>query len=497
MRYKIICIWSVFLGFPNAESFAQDMLGTVLGNYAGVNSVQLNPSALHNSKTYFDFELIGADLFVQNNYLYMARKDYRFGHFFQSGYKWPTHHEEYGTEDRTFYAYSDKNLKKLFQNVRINGPGIMLIWGRHAFAVSTAFRSVSSGRNIPYDIANFAYLGLNYLPQHNINYIDRVPFKFTTMSWAEVGLTYACEVYARGFDKISAGISVRRLFAYAGVYESTKNMDYVVPNDSTISIKNLYAEYGVAIPVSYTSPGYSASPTIVGKGFGFDVGVTYYRLKRVHDDGFSTRLCAKQYEDYLYRVGIALVDVGAVKFSTNAEKFLIDNKSSYWDNVDKINFSNIQNLLDTISYKFYGTNTGAYRGNSFYIWLPAAVSFQFDYHYNQYWYINGSFIYGLNFSPNTIYRPCDISVTPRYERKSFEINIPVSLYDWTLPRLGLSLRYYFLTVGTDKLGWFFHVNDLTGMDFYFTIKYFLSKGSCRSPKPNGCKEKNFQVKSKF
>ena len=103
MKYKIICICFLLTGFLELDSYGQDMLGTVLGNYAGVNSIQINPSALHNSKTYFDFELIGADLFMQNNYLYEARKDYRFGHFFQSGYKWPTHSEEYGTEARIFY----------------------------------------------------------------------------------------------------------------------------------------------------------------------------------------------------------------------------------------------------------------------------------------------------------------------------------------------------------------------------------------------------------
>jgi hypothetical protein len=35
------------------------------------------------------------------------------------------------------------------------------------------------------------------------------------------------------------------------------------------------------------------------------------------------------------------------------------------------------------------------------------------------------------------------------------------------------------------------------MDFYFRLKFFLRKGSCKTAKSKGCKEKNFQVKSKF
>ena len=497
MKYKIISICSLFLGFLEPDSYGQEMLGTVLGNYAGVSSIQVNPSALHNSKTYFDFELIGTDLFLQNNYLYESRKDYRFGHFFQSGYQWPSHHEEYGTEDRLFYSSSIKQDKSMFLNLRINGPSLMLIWRKHAFALTTAFRTVVSGNKVPYEIANFLYLGLNYRPQQNINYKDNYPFRAAAMTWAEIGLTYAYEIYAMGFNEISAGISVRRLFGYAGMYEVTRNIDYVIPNDSTISVKNLNAEFGISLPVSYTTNKYNSNNLVMGRGFGFDLGVTYYRLTRVHEEGYSNRLCSRPYEDYLYRIGISLVDVGAIKFKTNALKYAFNSKGSYWDNVNKIKFTSIQQLIDTISYKFYGDPVSAYQDNKFYIWLPSALSIQFDYHYNKDWYINGLVIYGFNFSGNSLSRPSEISITPRFERRWFEANIPVSLYDWYLPRIGLSLRFYYLTIGTDKLGWFFNVNNLTGMDFYFTIKVFLSKGSCKTIKTKGCKEKNFQVKSKF
>lgn len=485
------------MGSHGTVSYGQDMLGSVLGNYAGVNSIQLNPSALHNSKTYFDFELTGADLFLQNNYLYAARKDYKFGHFFQSGYQWPMHPEEYGTEDRIFYSASDKRDKNIFLNIRINGPSLMLIWGKHAFAFTTAFRSVLSAHNIPYEVANFGYLGLNYLPQQNINYNDKSPFRIAEMSWAETGLSYAYEIYAVGVNKISAGISVRRLFGFTGFYEVTRNIDYVVPNDSTISVHNLNAEFGIAAPVSYTTNKYNNSNLVMGQGFGFDLGVTYYRLTRIHEESYSNRLCERPYENYLYRLGISLIDVGAIKFRTNALRYVVNNKSSYWDNVNKIKFNSIQQIIDTISYKFYGDPSSGFKDNKFLLWLPSALSIQFDYHYNKDWYINGSFIYGFNFSSNSIYRPSEISITPRFERNWFEANFPVSLYDWYQPRIGLSLRCYYLTVGTDKLGWFFHVNNLTGMDFYFTIKYFLDKGSCKSLKSKGCKEKNFQTKSKF
>ncbi|MCX6251182.1 MAG: DUF5723 family protein [Bacteroidetes bacterium] len=497
MPYKCRYIIFFILVIQKSVTFGQEMLGTVLGNWSGVNSSQLNPSAMLNSRQFLDINFLGADLFLQNNYLYQARSDYKFIHFFQGGYQYPTHAEDYGTEARAFYNYSDHRLRNGFLNIRINGPGAMLIWGKHAFAITTALRNVFSVHNAPYEVANFAYLGLNYVPQHNINYRDKKPFNSAEMTWAELGVSYGYEVYSRGFNKIAIGISLRRLWGFAGFYLKAYNADYIVPNDSTINAKNIDAEFGLALPISYTDNSYLGSPLVKGGGFSGDIGITYYRLKKPHESDYFMKLCEQRYVDYLYRIGISLIDIGAIRFTSNSVKYSIDNKGSYWDNVNQIHFHDIQHFLDTLSYQFYGTNNGAYRDNNFYVWLPSAVSVQFDYHYDKQWYLNASILYGFNFSLNSLRRPSQIAITPRYETDWFEVNLPVSLYDWYLPRIGLSLRCYNVTIGTEKLGAFFNANDFTGMDFYIAIKYTLDKGNCRSAKTKGCREKDFRVKSKY
>jgi hypothetical protein len=495
MRLKKILFFSSCLVLLLHSVKGQEMLGSVLGNYAGVNSVQINPSALHNSKTYLDVQFIGTDMFLENNYLYLSKNEYNFLHFFQSGYQWPTHSMEYGTEERTFYSYSSATPKNAFQSVRFNGPGAMLIWGKHAFALTTGVRSVLSLRHVPYDVANFAYLGLNYIPQQNINYQDDRPFYMAEMSWVEIGLSYAYEVYARGFDRITAGISARRLMGYAGAYLNGKSVDYIIPDDSTINVKNMDAEIGLSVPISYTANEAWNDKLFKGGGFGFDFGLTYTRLVHVHPEQYYSRLCAQQYEDYLYRIGISLIDVGAIQFNTHAIKYAIDNKSSYWEHVNHLDFNSVQQMLDTISYKFYGNNKEAYIGDKMTVWLPSALSMQFDYHYDRHWYLNASVILGVPLAKNSLRRPSEIAITPRYETRWFEANLPISLYDWYLPRIGLSLRFYGFTIGTDKLGYFFNVNDFTGMDLYLSIKFFLDKGSCRSKSQKGCQEKSFQQKS--
>lgn len=470
----------------NFSARSQEMLGATLGNYAGINSLQLNPSAMNGSKQYLDVQLVGADAFIQNNYLYQDKKDYSFWNFFKAGYKFPVHEENYGTEERFFYTYQNKADKDVFLNIRINGPGAMLIWDRHAIAITTALRTNASFHNVPQNIANFIYLGLNYVPQHNINYIINQKFGAAFASWGEIGLSYSYLLYQKRYDRISVGASVRRLFGLAGGYIAVNQMDYVVPDDSTMIVNNLDATVGYSMPIDYSNNSFVSGDLVKGGGFGFDVGVTYTRTLRAAYTQYIRRPCEQRYEDYLYRVGLAILDIGRIKFKKNANDYAIDNRSSYWWDVNELDFDDLGRFMDTVSYRFYGDENASYRGDIVKIWLPSALSLQVDYHYAGPWYINASLIYGVRLSKSAIKRPAQLSITPRYETGWFEASLPITLYDWTLPRIGLAVRVYGLTIGTEKLGQFFKISNFTGMDLYFSLKIPIDKGSCGPRGPKGC-----------
>ena len=462
------------------------MLGTAVGNYSGVNGIQLNPSAMNSSKSWLDIHLVSGDAFLQNNYIYLSKNEFVIWDVFKPGFELPSHEEDYGTEVRPFYRYDYARRKDFFINIRINGPGAMLVWRDHAFGLHTAARSVSSIRNVPPDLANFMYLGLNYNPQHNINYKTNKRFSVAQMSWMEAGLSYAYKVYGRGFNRIDAGISIRRLFGLAGFYTVVDDLDYVVLDDSTMQINNLQADYAFSLPIDYNSNsnsmGMVTDPLFSGGGWGFDLGVTYTRLKKHHQKQYFDKLCAQQYEDYLYRIGMALIDVGGITFKDRAQKYRIDNQASYWENLNHFDFQTVNQLMDTISYQFYGDPTASYAGDKLTLWLPSALSIQADYHYRNNWYVNGSLIFPVHFSKASLSRPAQLAVTPRYESYWFEANLPVSLYDWYQLRMGLSLRFYILTIGTEKLGTYLGLSNFNGMDIYFSVKVPLKKGTCRSKK---------------
>ncbi|MFC2101807.1 DUF5723 family protein [Bacteroidota bacterium] len=459
---------------------AQEMLGTTLGNYAGINSVQLNPSAMLGSRQWLDIQLVGLDVSLQNNYMYLSKHEFVIWDIFKAGFELPSHAEEYGTEVRNFYRYNNPNRKHVFLNLRMNGPGAMLLWKDHAFGIHTAVRSVTSIRKLPYDLANFLYLGLNYKPQQNINYQTDKRFGITQMTWFEVGLSYAYKVYGKGFNRLDAGLSVRKLFGLTALYSIIDNLDYMVLDDSTMQVNNLKANYGFSLPVTYNSNsiGTDTDPLIAGGGWGFDMGVTYTRLKRMHQSQYIDRPCEQPYEDYLYRVGVALIDIGGIKFKHRAQTYAIDNQSSYWEDLTHFNFSTIDQLMDTISYKFYGDPNATYVDEKFTLWLPSALSVQFDYHYQNNWYVNAALIFPFQLSKVSLARPALLAVTPRYESRWFDASLPVSLYNWYQMRMGVAFRFYLLTIGTEKLGPFLGLSNFNGMDLYFTIKIPLEKGEC-------------------
>ncbi|MBE0646728.1 MAG: hypothetical protein IH596_02975 [Bacteroidales bacterium] len=487
MKRKILILNLIVCCFSNTIR-SQEMLGTTIGNYAGINSVQLNPSAMLGSKQWLDIQLIGTDISVQNNYMYLSKHEFVIWDVFKSGFVLPSHDEEYGTEVRNFYRYSNTNRKQFFINFRVNGPGAMVIWKDHAFGIHSAVRSVTSIRKLPYDLANFLYLGLNYKPQQDINYQSDKRFGMTHMTWFEVGLSYAYKVYGKGFNRLDAGLSVRKLFGLTALYSVIDNLDYMVLDDSTMQVNNLDASYGFSLPVDYSSNnvGTATDPLIAGGGWGFDMGVTYTRLKRSHQMQYIDRLCEQQYEDYLYRVGVALIDIGGIKFKHRAQTYAIDNQASYWENLTQFDFGTIDQLMDTISYQFYGDPNAAYVNDKFTLWLPSALSVQFDYHYHNNWYVNAALIFPFQLSKISLARPALLAVTPRYESSWFDASLPVSLYNWYQLRVGLALRFYVLTIGTEKLGPYLGFSNFNGMDLYFSIKIPLEKGACGRRMSGSC-----------
>jgi hypothetical protein len=453
---------------------AQEMWGITTSNYAGSTGVLLNPTSIITSKLYMDINIAAADVFFQNNYGYIHKEDYSLFSYLNKSPEFP----EYGPDEMPFDHYTDKKGKYVYSSELVKGPSFMLAVGRHAFAFHTGARAVTSANGIPYDIANFGYYGLDYTPQHNKNFTS-ANFGSASMVLGEVGITYAYAFRKVSMEDWSAGITVKRIFSAAGGYMRANDLNYIVLNDTTINIKNLNAEVGYSIPLDYDNNDFpDDGPLIKGGGFGFDIGFTYqnkilsYQKKRI------TKLCRQRYIDYSYKVGISIIDLGYVNFKKNAQLQSFEDVSKYWINIDTLNYYNINDLSQTLSNVFYGDPNTSLINNKMKVFLPTALSIQGDYKIYRNWYAGGVFIQPIRLGKSYIRRPSQIVLVPRFETPHFEFAVPFSLYDYLKPRVGASVRYHFLTIGTDDIMGLFGVTNFTGLDFYVSVKINFRKGNC-------------------
>lgn len=472
----------LFILLGTKPLFAQEMLGIVNSNYAGITGAVINPAVTVTSPFYLDINLVTANIFVENNYIYLAKDEYRFRRFLSRNPEFPTHGSN---NNLVVYDYYNKKYKNAYASTRLLGPSFAITFGRHSLGIVTGARAVMSTKNVPFEMAKFAFEQLKYPPQNDINYTHSRNIYNAELAWAENGINYSYVIKQESLDYWAAGITVKDLRGYGGGYLYTENVDYSVPSSDTLLIRNIIGEGGYSLPLDYQTNAYERNPLFRGKGIGVDIGVIYQKKKKNIQDEPIYKLCAQNYTPYQYKIGVSLLDIGRVRFTQNTEKLVFDNVSTSWPDLMQTNFSNIRDITNVLSNQFYGNPTELIQGNEIKIALPTALSVQADINFYKNLYVNGTMVHPLQISKSGLRRPVLLAVTPRYETAFFEASLPLTLYNWTKPRIGLSARFLGFFIGTEKLSGYFHYKDFTGIDFYFGVKLWLRKGFCRNKGGNG------------
>ncbi len=489
----IIYVFTLFLAFTGLQksAYSQEMLGVGLGNYSGVMSTLYNPAMLTNNKTFLDINILSADVFARQDMYYIPKGDY-------SIYKAMQMQEppKYGEDSINAKNYTDQDTKFLYTSIRVAGPSASLQLGDHGFALTTGTRVFNSANNIPWEMPTLGYIGITNDSLHNINFID-YNIDMSSAAWMEVGFSYAYNIYKYFDTQVTLGVTVRKLWGYAGLTVSIDNIDYIIINDTTVNIRNSNAAVGFSLPLDYNSNDINHNPFFKGSGISADLGLVYIKKKRGYKRWDKYSLCSQPYEDYFYRIGISILDIGSLRFKNNAQWHTYDNVSSYWDNIDTVNFKSINGVMRSISEVFYGDPAASFKASSFSIGLPTALSVQMDFHTSKNIYVGGFWIHPIRLNKNSMRRAAQVSIVPRYETKYFEVNLPVSIYDYKYPRIGLSARFWFFTIGTERLGTWLGLADLNGLDIYTSIKINLGeKGVCSSRRYNACQNGEYGYSKK-
>lgn len=437
---------------------AQESMGIANSNYAPTQSVHLNPSSIVDSKVWLDIHLVGVGAFAYNNYFY-----------FPQASAWTRPFPE-GLDH-----YKLGNVYRGDVNVDVWGPGFTLNLGRHAIGLNTAVRSFTDATRIPAPIAKFIFEGLKYSPQHDIEFSDK-DFKTTSLTWGEIGLSYAAILSRKRKNLFTGGLTVKYLSGINSIALDVASIKYNVQNDSNLYLRPINGKYGIV------QPGFGA-----GQGWSVDVGFT---IKKMLDDVDSytpfSNMSDCSVKDYKYKLGISVMDVGNIKFNKNTVYQEYHNTSNTWYNYDTAKFTNLGSVDLNMNSNINDGTPQNIRGTSFTTWLPSYASLQFDYNFGNHFFANLTAIQGFRIqAPFGVHRRSTIAITPRYERKRWEISLPVSLHDFRKIQPGIMLRLNNLIIGTDNIIPLIARTDMNGADIYFNLKIPILK----NPKCGGKKHR--------
>jgi hypothetical protein len=458
---------------------AQQNLGIRNSNYAGIQGALLNPSSIADSKLEWDVNALAVDEVFDNNFFYIPKNSLTFFGFNKIV-------KGIVNEDLFYTEFDPNNPNKLYNltfSTEVLGPSFFVkILKKHVVGLTISDRSYANIKNIPGNVAQNAFAYLVEPDLWNTTFHDSTS-RINSMNWLEYGVHYAAVLYSKGRDELKGGISLNYLQGVAAAYTNHSNYYYKIVDTSNIIFTNTNIDYGRTDINTYQELNH-------GHGIGMDLGFTYLHLKdpdqMVHTP--DSKLFGGNTNDYVYRIGISLIDIGHINFNRNSASFHLQGDSANLTNWHEAKFSSNDQFDKTLSAIFYnGDSTQSLTANHFKMAMPSALSLQADWNVYQNFYANLTIIKGFGHGSNPgVRRPDIYSLTPRYETLWGEVSLPMSLMYYGLwkPRIGIAVRIaYFFIGGDSPWGLLIKTNNLDGVDFYAGIHIFMPEKKKTSDEP--------------
>lgn len=431
---------------------AQYDMGIANSNYSGIRGTLLNPAAGAEPTFKWDLNIASASVLYDNNFLYIPRGAVpAFG--FSSIIKGIIHTNRFAT-------YYDRTQPGKLYNVTLSGEilGPSIQWALpngQSVAFHIANRISSSVRNIPGATAENAYAYLKDPTLWGTGFSDQTS-KVNGMNWLEYGFHYAAVLFDDGTDRWNAGITLKYLQGIAAAYAKNTHLSYRV-EDSTNLFFAGSVDYGRTDYDSYRHIG-GYGDLDHGHGFGLDFGIAF-----AHADQ--------------YKIGLAILDLGAVRFDRNAAAFHLQTAGAEFPNWGKLELHSNLAVDRTLSAVFYnGDSSRSQAGNGFTMRLPTALSLQGDWKLRDHFYLNATLLKGFGHGDNAGAIAPDIySITPRYESQWWDVSVPLSLlyYGVLRPRIGLAVRAGYCFFGGDAPWSLLALGRMQGTDFYAGVRFFV------------------------
>lgn len=443
---------------------AQESYGSLNSNYSPTNSVHLNVTSTLDAKTWLDINIVGVGTYFNNNFLAAEKttnvrlvKDILQDNF---------------DEDNRFYN-QDKGKYHFYNRTFLQLPSASWNRGNHAVSLSFGGYSYTSIHNYDDPIAHFIENGVSFYSEQHLTDYTLKNFRVTSIAYGEGKISYANTFLKKRKDMFMFGISYKKIFPLAGAAVNIANLEYRVNDDFVMDVANFEGDI-----MNSTQPQFSMKG-----GWGIDLGFSYQKMEKSCQSYYPNSKkggCSRNY--YKYKIGISINDIGYAKFNPDNINYLAYNLSLTDFTYNTLDASLSESNFPTFMEDLETTTTGFIKKPNK-VGLPTHLSVQYDLKlYRTFLYINATWIQSIPHRRSTfgIRKANSIAITPRIETKLFDFAMPFSLYEYRDPQLGASLRFYAITIGTDKLLNYFIKSNIYGADIYFYLKIPLF----RNPKCN-------------
>ncbi len=439
---------------------AQEQVGLRFDRYSPLAASTLNPArAAHAYPLRWELRLGAAQLFAANDYfhlrpastlaLWQARQDLRI-------YALPDIGDENKLPEGAF-------LLDFFQKTRpfqgrlsaaVAGPGLWLRLGeRHTLGVTVAARAWIQAWRVP---AQLGYYTFDRNPVGTS--IPLTPFEATAQSWREWAVQYSFSWEGSHGDH-ALGLQLKWLRGYESAwFDLPQPIDLVRLLGDTVQ-----APAAATVSGGYTEALWNGPEAMFqrpnGQGLAFDLGYT--------------QTLAGRGDPWAIQWGISLLDIGAIRYEGEVawHRVRLDSVRYYArGNYASINsVDDIPGLIQQFSYETMGDSMASYQGNTYRLWLPAALSTQADVAITSWAYVGAAAVLPLPFGKTGSRRNALLTLIPRLEHRWASLSTPVVWYNWQELRVGLAARLGFVTIGTDHLGSWIRQRTYTGTDLYLSI----------------------------
>lgn len=424
-----------------------------LERYAGIWGASLNPAQTAFNPNPWEVNLFSADLFFQNNYAYIRdaslplvlRHTDRVVSINDITRERPQRPEDIVQD---FYN-RDRNMHAVLQT-RIAGPGFSFRFGENnVIGLTTAVRANFSTYKVP------GILRYERISQVRLRETIEIPAaRLASMSWGEIGLHYSRK---NDDGSLAWGISPRLLLGFSGAFaRSNRTFSYASLGNDSVDFQLPTWEFGLTEGLLNEDWAAGAGEEVGGFGGGLDMGLMW--ASPDDDNG------------YYWRAGIALNDLGSVRFTRGSEQHRIQFDPLKTIDGSTLDGPSLREYIQEASTALLGSPTASLSSQSFSVGLPTALTLQGDMRIVPLLYASAVWVQRVPIWRNTLKRPNMLAIVPRFEHRWFAFSLPLVWNEWQFLRVGMAARLGFLALGSDNLGSFLQQKKLNGTDFYIGLK---------------------------